>query len=182
MTLYILLLRGVMPSGKNKLSMARLRGELVNAGFKNPRTYIQSGNILVETDIPAQAIEKRVHDLIRDQLGPDLSVIARTGSKLDNALRENPFRDGYDISRVFFILFASQPPQEKVRQLLARDYSPEQLAFGPCTAYLYIPGQYGRGTLSNAFMERQLGVVSTMRNFNTLNRLLEMSRVGSGDT
>lgn len=177
----ILLLRGVMPSGKNKLSMAELKRALETAGFKNPRTYIQSGNILLDSDAPAPVLLQQVHDLIRDRLGPDLAVIVRTGRELDDSIRENPFQDKYDISRVFFILFATNPPQEKVRQLLARDYAPEQLAFGPGTAYLYIPGPYGKGTLSNAFLEKQLGVVSTMRNYNTMSRLLEMSRAGYGD-
>ncbi len=174
----VLLLRGVMPSGKNKLSMARLREELARAGFGRPRTYIQSGNVLVDTDLPSAVVEQQVHDLIRAALGPDLAVIARTGAQLEESLKGNPFREGYDRSRVFFVLFASPPPQQKIRELLSRDYAPEQLAFGPGTAYMYIPGRYGKGILSNAFLEKQLGVVSTMRNFNTMSRLAEMVREG----
>ena len=68
MTTIILLLRGVMPSGKNKVSMARLRELLGNAGFSRPRTYIQSGNALVDTDLPAPVVEKIVHDLIKNTL------------------------------------------------------------------------------------------------------------------
>jgi hypothetical protein len=39
-----------------------------------------------------------------------------------------------------------------------------------------IPGQCGRGTLSGNFSDKKLGVVATMRNFNTKNRLVMMSR------
>ena len=42
---------------------------------------------------------------------------------------------------------------------------------------MYIPGMYGRGTLSGNFLEKKLGVSATMRNFNTMNRLVTMSRV-----
>ncbi len=170
----VLLLRGVMPSGKNKISMARLRGELARAGFGRPRTYIQSGNILVDTELPASVVEKQVHDLIRVNLGPDLAVIARTAAQLEESLQGNPFREGFNRSRVFFVMFASPPPQQKIDELLSRDYAPEQLAFDPGTAYMYIPGPYGKGILSNAFLEKQLGVVSTMRNFNTMSRLAEI--------
>ena len=121
MTTYILLLRGVTPSGKNKLSMNRFREVLEKAGFAHVRTYIQSGNALVDTELPCNTVEKSVRDLIRDQIGPDLVVLARTGAQLEEALRANPFTEGYDMSRVFFVSFAKTPPAEKVRELQSLD-------------------------------------------------------------
>ena len=176
MTTYICLLRGVTPSGKNKVGMAQLRKVLADAGFSRVRTYIQSGNVLVDTGLPAGAVEKRVHSLIREHLGPDLVVIVRTGAQLEEALNGNPFREGYDISRVFFVSFAMPPPADRITELLSLDISPEKLAFGEMAAYMYIPGPYGKGTLSGNFLEKKLGVAATMRNFNTMSRLLDMSR------
>ena len=66
MTTYILLLRGVTPSGRNKVPMARFREVLEKAGFAHVRTYIQSGNALVDTKLPAYTVEKSVRELIRD--------------------------------------------------------------------------------------------------------------------
>ena len=176
MTTYILLVRGVTPSGRNKIPMARFRDMLEKAGFAHVRTYIQSGNALVESELPAHTVEKSVRDLIRTEIGPDLVVLARTGSQLEEAIEANPFTRGYDISRVFFVSFAEKPPAEKVRELLSLDLSPEKLAFGENTAYMYIPGPYGRGRLSGNFLEKKLGVSATMRNFNTMNGLVTMSR------
>jgi uncharacterized protein (DUF1697 family) len=176
MTTYILLLRGVTPSGRNKIPMSRFRDVLEKAGFSHVRTYIQSGNALVDTELPAHTVEENVHDLIRNEIGPDLVVLARTGAQLEEALDMNPFTEGYNISRVFFVSFAETPPADRVRELLALDLSPEKLAFGENTAYMYIPGAYGRGTLSGNFLEKKLGVSATMRNFNTMNRLVKMSR------
>jgi uncharacterized protein (DUF1697 family) len=171
----VLLLRGVMPSGKNKVSMARLREVLSAAGFSRPRTYIQSGNVLVDTDLSAAAVERTVHDLILESLGPDLVIIARTGEQLADALRINPFRNGHDLSRVFFVFFAEEPPEGGVTKLLSRDLGPEKLVFGTNAAIMYIPGQYGKGILSAAFLEKELGVAATMRNFNTVSRLVAKS-------
>jgi uncharacterized protein (DUF1697 family) len=179
MTTYVILLRGVTPSGKNKLPMARFREVLETAGFARVRTYIQSGNAVADTGLPAREVEKKIHGLIRDHIGPDLDVIVRTGDQLEEALEENPFKEGYDISRLFFVSFAEPPPVHKIRDLLSQDYSPEKLAFGTNTAYLYIPGAYGKGVLSGTLLEKKLGVRATMRNFNTLNRLVAMSREGS---
>ena len=176
MTTYILLLRGVTPSGRNKIPMARFRDVLEKAGFAHVRTYIQSGNALVDTELPAHTVEKSVRDRIRDQIGPDLVVLARTGAQLEEVLGANPFTKGYDISRVFFVSFAETPPAERVRELQSLDLSPEKLVFGENTAYMYIPGAYGRGALSGNFLEKKLGVSATMRNFNTMKKLVAMSR------
>jgi len=172
---YIVLLRAVMPSGKNKVPMAQLREVLSAAGFDNVRTYIQSGNALVDSSRPAREVATRVHALIKDEIGPDLGVVVRTAAQLRKVLEGNPFRDGHDQSRVFYALFAKRPPAAKVKQLLAEDLGEESLAISGDVAYMYIPGLYGRNRLSNNFLEKRLGVVGTMRNANTLRRLVEMS-------
>ncbi len=111
---YIVLLRGVMPTGKNKVPMARLREVLASDGFKNIRTYIQSGNAVIDTDRSSSEIEQRVRDLIKKYFGPDLVVVVRTPGQLQNILKENPFQKEFDISRVFFVLFATPPSPEKI--------------------------------------------------------------------
>jgi len=176
MKTYIVLLRAVMPTGKNKVPMAQLRDVLTKAGFENVRTYIQSGNALVDTDLSAKEVEKCVHDLIKKYLGADLAIVARTAAQLQKVLDENPFKSGHDMSRVFFVLFAKPPSAQKVKELLAKDFSPEKLVITKNTAYMLIPGTYGRDTLSGGFLEKKLGVPATMRNFNTMSKLIEMSK------
>jgi uncharacterized protein (DUF1697 family) len=110
MTTSVILLRGVTPSGKNKVPMSRFRDVLEKAGFARIRTHIQSGNAVVDTELPVHAVEKNVRELIRDTIGPDLAVIVRTGEELEEALKASPFTSGYDISRVFFVSFAEPPP------------------------------------------------------------------------
>ena len=171
---YVVLLRAVMPRGKNKVPMAELRRALSEAGFQNSRTYIQSGNALVESELSPQQIEEQVRQLIKSEIGPDLVVVVRTRAQLQEVLDNNPFKEGYDISRVFFVLFGERPAAERVKELLAQDFGDEELSINKYAAYMYIPGSYG-GKLSNNFLERKLGVSATMRNFNTLSKLVELS-------
>jgi len=175
MRTYIILLRGVMPFGKNRTPMAQLREVLTKAGFGNVRTYIASGNVLIDTNLSMQEAEKQVHDLIEKHIGPDLIVIARTGDQLQKVLDDNPFTNGYDIKRVFFVSFAGTPSPNKVQELTKQDFSPEELIITENAAYMYIPGNYGRAKLSGNFLERKLGVSATFRNFNTMKKLIEMS-------
>jgi uncharacterized protein (DUF1697 family) len=176
MKTYILLLRGVMPMGKNRVPMAQLREVLAADGFGNVRTYIASGNALVDTELSAQQVEVHVHDLIRERIGPDLVVVARTASQLKKTLDHNPFKNGHDLARVFFVLFAETPAPQKVKELLAGDFAPEELVIQKDAAYMYIPEAYGRNKLSNNYLERKLGVPATTRNFNTLEKLIRMSQ------
>ena len=156
--------------------MAQLREVLTEAGFGNVRTYIQSGNALVETDLSAKEVQTHVHDLIKQHIGADLAVIAHTAAQLKKILDENPFKREHDLSRFFFVLFEKSPSAKKVKELLANDYSPEKLMITKNAAYMYIPGDYGRGILSGGFLEKKLDVPATMRNFNTISKLIEMSK------
>lgn len=177
MTTYIVLLRGVMPTGRNKVPMEKLREVLKADGFQNVRTYIASGNALVDTTLTPKALEQRVHDLIKEHIGPDLAVIVRIGDQLQTVLDENPFTDAeHDPSRLFFGSFAETPEAQKVAALTAQDYAPEKLAITEHAAYLYIPGTYGREKLSGAYLEKKLGIAVTMRNLNTMRKLIAMSK------
>jgi uncharacterized protein (DUF1697 family) len=165
-----------MPTGKNRVPMAELREVLGKAGFENARTYIASGNALVESDLSAKEIESKVHDLIKKHIGPDLVVVVRTAAELQKVLDGNPFAKDYDSSRVFFVLFQRPPPAAAVRELLAQEFGEEEVVITKNAGYLYIPGSAARSKLSNNFLEKKLGVGSTSRNFNTMSKLIELSQ------
>jgi len=173
---YVVLLRGVMPTGKNKVPMAQLRDVLSKAGFLNVRTYIQSGNALLETHLPAREVEKQVHELIEKHIGADLAVIVRTGEQLQQVLDNNPFTRE-DISRTFFVLFAEPPPPQKAKELMTEDFIDEKLVINETAGYMYIPGNAARSKLSNVKLEKKLDVTATTRNFNTVKKLVELSNI-----
>lgn len=155
--------------------MAKLREVLTTAGFGNVMTYIASGNALVDTELSSKEVEKRIHDLIKENIGPDLAVVARTGQQVATIIDQNPFKDSHDISRVFFTLFQEPPLQKKVAELLKQDFSPEKLVITDEAAYLFIPGSAARSMLSSIFVGKALGIAATSRNFNTMKKLVEMS-------
>jgi len=165
-----------MPTGKNKVPMSKLREALTRDGFANVRTYIQSGNVIVDTELTIKQTEKRIHELIKKHIGADIVTVGRTKAQLQKVLRENPFTAGYDISRVFYVIFAAKPPAARVKELLQDDYTPEEVVIKNMHAYLYIPGSAARSKLNTNFLERKLKVSATARNNNTMTKLVEMSR------
>jgi len=175
MKTYIVLLRGVMPVGKNKVPMAQLRQVLTDAGFENVRTYIASGNVILRSNLSPSKLDQQVHDLIKKHIGPDLFVIVKTGSQIQKILDGNPLKID-DMSRVFYTMFAEKPPAQTVKEFLLQDFSREEIVFNKDVAYVYIPGNYTKSKLDNNSIEKKLGVSSTTRYLNTMRKLIELSK------
>ena len=142
---FVAFLRGVMPSGRNAVKMADVRAVLSDHGFNDVRTWIQSGNIILNTSLTAEAAAEHIHHLLKTALQVDLPVIIKTQTQLREALEGNPFTGAaFDIRRVFI---------------------------RPHCAYMYIPGSAARSRLGNVFLEKKLGLTLTTRNANTLQKM-----------
>lgn len=170
----IALLRGVTPTGKNRVPMAQLREALEQHGFPGARTWIQSGNVILTTALAPAETAQAVWRIIREQIGADLAVIVKTPEEVRRVLAENPF-SGLAQDRVFYTQWQEAIDMDKASALLAMDFGEERLAITPRAAYLYIPGSAARSKLNNNFLERRLGCSLTTRNRNTLARLVEMA-------
>ncbi|MBP1618713.1 MAG: hypothetical protein H6Q14_2540 [Bacteroidetes bacterium] len=172
---YILFLRGVMPTGKNRVPMSQLREILIWAGFENVQTWIQSGNVVLKTDLQPEVLAKTISKLIENKIGAQIPIVVKSREDLVQIIQQNPFQgEGYDISRVFFAMYNGELNEELKAKLLMEDFSPEYLSITQQVAYMYIPGTYGRGKLSNNFLEKKLKTVATSRNFNTISKMMEL--------
>jgi uncharacterized protein (DUF1697 family) len=108
---YVILLRGINVGGKNKVSMAELKQCLESNGFKEVRTYIQSGNVLLKTDMPQSSIAPQIEKLLSANFKLDSSIIrvlvlneAQLGSVIKNkptGFGEQP--DKYHSDAIFLI-------------------------------------------------------------------------------
>ncbi|GIM49146.1 DUF1697 domain-containing protein [Capnocytophaga stomatis] len=180
MNTYIILLRGVMPTGKNKIpSMAFLKEILEKGGFANVKTYIQSGNIVLQTELSPVEVSGKVHQIIKENIGAELPVIVKTADEIRQVLNENPFSENHDIKRVFFTLFNDELPQPLAKELKMQDFGEEKFDFTEKAMYIYSPKDASRSKLSNNFLEKKLKIIATTRNFNTLTKLVEMVENGN---
>ena len=171
---YIALLRGVMPTGKNRIpKMAELQ-ELLSSEFEGVRTYIQSGNIVFLSDKIRNEIAPKVSQLIKEHIGPDLPTVVATRKEVQEMLDMNPFiGENYDIARVFFTLTNSVLAPDLVEKLQKETFDGEELTIVGDKIYLYLPKD-SRSKLNNNYVEKKLKIVATTRNFNTLSKLITM--------
>ena len=175
---YIALLRGINVSGQKKINMAELRAQLAELDLHNIRTYIQSGNIVfghTSTDLPA--MEQLIRDKIREKYGFDVPTLVKTPEDFAAALRNNPWKDNpeREEQRLYLTFLAEVPAPDLVAKLAQMDHSPEAWALVGKDIYFFSPQGYGRAKMSNNYFEQKLKVAATTRNWNTVNKLLEMT-------
>lgn len=132
------LLRGVTPNGKNRIpNMAYLAAILQEAGYKRVRTYLQSGNLVLESDTADEVTKQTLHDLILEKIGADLTVILKEPSQIEVAIAEQPFADTLDSSRIHLVFTNDCLSQSRLNQLLQEDFGEELLVQGSECLYLY---------------------------------------------
>ena len=168
---HIILLRGVTPNGKNAIpKMSYLVDILTEAGFQHVRTYIQSGNIILESDLDLE-IRERVHTLIKEKIGADLKMVIKNKNDFEKIVHENPFREDYLYDRIHVIFyqgFIQSLPLEKLKA----DYGEEEICVGDHCLYLYLPRTAKQKKLNTNYLEKLFGVVLTMRKLNVVEKLL----------
>lgn len=172
----IALLRGINITGHRKLPMADLRDLCGGLGLADPETYIQSGNVLFESDLDTSSIEEAIRGAVADRFGYDISVLVRRPSLFEKIVNENPFA-GRDPSFQHVTLLASAPDGDLAAAVEQGAYGEDELVVRSDVAYVYCPNGYGRTKLNNNFLEARLRTVATTRNWRTVNKLLEMARI-----
>lgn len=172
MTTYIALLRGINVGGKHLVPMKDLKTWLEKAGFDSVKTYIQSGNIVLNSDLQSDEVASLVGEIIEGALGFRPAVMVLTKAQLITAFQNNPF-EGFAGNQVhfYFCQVDPLPDQPRTDQLTAPS---ERHQLIDRVFYLHAPDGIGRSKLV-ANMDRCLGVAVTGRNLNTVNKLMAMT-------
>jgi uncharacterized protein (DUF1697 family) len=171
---YAIFLRGVTPTGRNRVPMADLRTALGNTGLQDVQTYIQSGNVIAKSCLDQSSIQSLVHEVIAHEIGADITVIARTHDQLKRAMEGNPFPLSA-ASRAYFSFIAEQPASHVIEELCQLDFSTDSVKIIGRTIYTLYATKYSDSKFNNNFFERKLKVAATTRNFNTMSRLVELT-------
>lgn len=175
MTTRVVLLRGINVSGHNKLPMADLRQMAATLGLVAPETYVQSGNMIVDTDLDEIELSGSLREAIEGRFGFEVPVISRSADAFVGVARSHPHRGlGLD-ERFLQVAFLSRAPDEDVDTLIdAADYEPDLFEADGREIYIAYPNGSGRSKLNHSLLERRLGVTVTTRNWRTVSKLADM--------
>tara|TARA_R110001632_G_scaffold43376_1_gene109868 strand:+ start:30693 stop:31211 length:519 start_codon:yes stop_codon:yes gene_type:complete len=171
MTRYIVLLRGINVSGKNRLPMQDLRDILQQLAYQNIQTYIQSGNIILDTDESKSEIIKKIKDGIYQKFEYDVPIIVVTIEELKTAIDNYPFPT--ENPKIVAFVFLNQ--QTAVTDFEIKGINEDKFLIKDKMVYIYCPTGFAKTKLSNNLFERKLNVIATTRNFRTVQKLLALS-------
>lgn len=177
---WVVLLRGVNVGGHRKISMTRLVAALTAAGFESVQTYIQSGNVILDSTDDRTAVERRVASVIEAEFGCEVSVVVRSVDELDEVVNSHP-SDGGDIdAKLLHVVFLNEPAALRCREHLetiAHKYAPDTWSFSVTASEMFVTYRNGSGQsrFNLDVIERHLNVTGTARNLNTVRRLLSMA-------
>ena len=174
---HIALLRGVNLGGKNRLPMKDLATMFTDAGCGSVATYIQSGNVVFEAKAAlVRLLPALIEKAIADRFGYRVPVMTRTGAELVRIVRGNPFlRSGADPRTLHVAFLGAAPAAARVKALDPGRSSPDAFAVRGREIFLHCPNGFGRTKLTNAYFDSKLGTTSTVRNWKTVETLLDLT-------
>ena len=170
---WVALLRAVNLGARNKVPMAQLREQLEAAGYKGVRTYIASGNVLLDGPTSRAELAGELEHLIAKAFGIDTTAILRTPKELAAVVAGHPF--GADTSQSHVVFLAAKPRLDAAERLAHLDSSPDRAVLAGADVYLHYPAGYSGSRLSAAQLERVVAVRGTHRNWRTVARLAELA-------
>ncbi|MDP4087491.1 MAG: DUF1697 domain-containing protein [Bacillota bacterium] len=176
MTTYIALLRGINVGGHNKMKMAELKQLLETMGLKRVQTYIQSGNVIFESEEKPSQLSERIEEGIKNTFGISTFVILRTALEFEEITKKCPyseetFSEGESLSIAFLAESLSEEGKsslEKFNQDIDEYFSEGK------EIYLYLRQSIRNSKL--AIQIQKLGIPVTIRNWKTTTKLVALSK------
>jgi uncharacterized protein (DUF1697 family) len=157
--------------------MADLKGMFINNVLNNPVTYIQSGNVIFESEFSdCKKNEIRISKAILNTFGYDVTVIVKTASELSSIINNNPFlSDLVDPKQLHVTFLGGLPTETDVLSIESLAKGNDKFLIDRQTTYVNTQGAYHKTKLSNQFFEKKLKVSTTTRNWKTTIKLLEIT-------
>jgi uncharacterized protein (DUF1697 family) len=172
----IVLLRGINVGPHKRVSMPDLRALLSDAGFGAVRTYVQSGNIVLDSELAPEQTARECERLIAERFGFDVNVVVRTRDELAAVVDCNPLAGVADNPKRYQVSFLSgEPDTERLEQIAALADPDERLVGRGQELYAWHPEGVARSKLWNKLAGTSLGVTATARNWTTVTKLLELA-------
>lgn len=177
MTKHLALLRGINVSGHNMIKMEALKAALEAIGFTNVVTYIQSGNVFVETEEESSfGVGFKIKQEIFKTFGHEVPVIVIGKNDLELCFKNNPFlkQKDSDTKKLYVAFISKELLSSAINELKISQFKPDEAAIDGNRIFIKYDIGAGKTRLDQKYIEKKLNVTATIRNWNTVTKLLEM--------
>jgi len=160
------------------VAMSDLRDMIAKLGFQEPRSILQSGNLLFRTGArtPGQ-LERELEAEAAKRLGLETEFFVRSSDEWEAIVAHNPFRKEAESAPGYLVLMCmkSAPKPKDVKALEDSNPGRERIRALGTHAYIVYPDGQGRSKLTNALIDKKLGTRCTARNWNTVLKLRDLA-------
>lgn len=172
MTKYVAFLRAINVGGNAIIKMTDLKRMFESAGLENVQTYIQSGNVIFETEEKnIDAVKKRIENQLEGAAGYKIHVFVRTMRELQSIVSKSPFTE--KANETAYVAFLNQKPNQKSQQaLLALKNEADDFTIKGQAVY-HLRRDREKSVLAKTSIEKILKLPATTRNLTTLRKILE---------
>jgi uncharacterized protein (DUF1697 family) len=182
MAIYVALLRGINVGGKNRIKMADLKLAFEHIGLSRVQTFIQSGNVLFESNEGEEPLRKPIENKLEDVFGFYIPVILRTSMELEQIIKNCPFSEeevieaeaASKVESLYVGLLIQPPSQEGIEQLNVYKSQTDKFSIIGRDVYLLFYNSIRNSKLANNL--HKLNVLTTTRNWKTINKLAQMAK------
>ncbi|GGF04339.1 DUF1697 domain-containing protein [Flavobacterium limi] len=177
MTTHLALLRGINVSGHNMMKMEALKAMLENIGFQNVRTYLQSGNVFVDTE---EQSASKVGFMIKQEIfkvfGHEVPVVVIAKHDLELCFKNNPFlkEKDFDTKKLYVAFISIALKKESINDLKISQFKPDEASIDGNKIFIKYAVGAGKTRFDQKYIEKKLNVTATIRNWNTVTNLLNI--------
>lgn len=174
---YVAFLRAINVGGQNLIKMQELARIFASAGFKNVRTFIQSGNVIFDSRSGnSAALTKKIERALQQTLGYKVTVMLRTLAEIQEIVRRNPFKKtppGADV--MMFVVFLAEEPKTRPKLPLISTKENFEIFEVRDRAAFILSRRKKNGRFGFPNVEKELGVSGTARNITTVRRIVDFA-------
>lgn len=173
----IAILRGINVGGKRKILMNDLKLMLNEIGLTDIATYIQSGNVIFQSNLKNNELADLIASTIEEKYGFDVPVVIRSADELEKSIIINPFySEEADINKLHLTFLKEAPDEKNLTLIETLNFTPDKFEIINKDVFIHCEGKYHQSKLTNNFFEKKLKVGATTRNWKTVLKLLELSK------
>ena len=177
MRTFVVLMRGINVGAARAMPMADLRNLCAKLGLERPQTYIQSGNLLVDTKGNGAALGELLEEEITEHFGFAVDVIVRAAAEWEDYVAANPFaRDAKSLPRMVHLYVPRDPLKAGAAKALApRASLGERIEVTGGALWIdYGANGVARSKLSPLLIDTACGSPTTGRNWNSVLKIRDM--------
>lgn len=173
---YVALLRAINVGARAKLPMADLREVCTGLGWRDVRSYIQSGNLVFDSDREAPGLEAQLEQAVQLRFGFFRPVLVRTAQQWSAYAAQSPFLEAQqtDANRLLLCLSKAPLRDGAGEALQERAAAGEQVRQKGGALWVLYPAGVGTSKLTAKLFDRLAGSPVTARNWRTVTKLEEM--------